>query len=83
VVGNKITVLWDVMHCRSVERLHESKQFLIFICGVTILLEGDMGVYSLNKMLLLLLLESKFLLFLISVFVRKRLSEDNVRSESV
>ena len=63
--------------------MNQSNPLSFFICGVTILLEGDMGVYSLNKILLLLLLESKFLLFLISVFTRKRLSEENERSGSV
>jgi hypothetical protein len=29
-VGNKITVLWDVMPCRSVERLHVSNKPLTF-----------------------------------------------------
>jgi len=63
--------------------MNQSNPLSFFICGVTILLEGDMGVYSLNKILLLLLMESKFLLFLISVFTRKRLSEENERSGSV
>jgi len=63
--------------------MNQSNPLSFFICGVTILLEGDMGVYSLNKILLLLLLESKFLLFLISVFTGKRLSEENERSGSV
>ena len=48
-MGIKITVLSDVMPCRSVERLHVSNQSLNFIFRVTILLKGDNGAYRLHN----------------------------------
>ena len=60
----KITVLWDVTPCRSVERLHVSKQSLIFILGVTILLTGDTGVYSLHKILVFAIIRVKVVVIL-------------------
>ena len=48
-VGFKITVLWEVTLCISVERLHVSKQSYIFIFDFIISIFGNIAVYSLHR----------------------------------
>jgi hypothetical protein len=70
-VGNKITVLWDVMPSRSVEKLHESKQSLSLSAVLLSYLKAiwECTVYSVQCSLYSVHFEQNFVFAIIIVKV--------------
>jgi len=87
-VGIEITVLWDVRPCSSAERLHESKQYFTFLFGF-IILTAITECTACTKFCCFCCCccycyySQGFCYCWLLYFVRKLLSEENVRSLSV